>query len=282
MTIFGTSLTSSSYSCVQEREGTLRGATWNRYDTTWDWREGQIVTAGRQLTLHVHMHMHTLTKNWQKIPAMGLFSTSYILTILPDLTYVNVLLVLCVIYDCISKHLASPHPQIYQLPLTLLQNSWPWIMSLRSVSPQCWMGAVTLRHRLMALHPLLTASVMGRPCPPPPPSPTSSSRQLAVPGSSASWSAFWPHCSSLATTYRLRSERECAALCSGWWWVANEIRKRPQWNEDKSNNLDLRRSKQATLLPLTRIPPSPSKTFTRNFMRPPTSLWDHSSFPSWR
>lgn len=129
MTIFGTSLTSSSYSCVQEREGTLRGATWNRYDTEGDWREGQIVTAGRQLTLHVHMHMHTLTINWQKIAAMGLFSPSYILTMLPDLTYVHVLLVLRVIYDCISKHLASSHPQIYQLPLTLLQNSWPWIMS---------------------------------------------------------------------------------------------------------------------------------------------------------
>lgn len=61
MTIFGTSLTSSSYSCAQEREGTLRGATWNRYDMEGDWREGQTVTVGRQLTLH--MHMHKLTKN---------------------------------------------------------------------------------------------------------------------------------------------------------------------------------------------------------------------------
>lgn len=45
MTIFGTSLTSSSYSCVRERErergkgGTLRGATRNRYDMEGDWRE---------------------------------------------------------------------------------------------------------------------------------------------------------------------------------------------------------------------------------------------------
>lgn len=209
MTIFGTSLTSSSYSCIQEREGTLWGATWNGYDMEGDWREGQIVTVGRQLTLR--MHMHTLTRNWQKISSLGSLSPSYIFATVVRFD-LNTCFT-CVMRYIISEHLASSHPQIYQLLLMLLQNSWPRFMSLHSVSPQCWMGAVTLLHRLMVLHPLLTASVMGRPCPQLPPSPTSSSRQLAVPGSSASWSAFWPRCSSLAMTYHLRSERECAALC---------------------------------------------------------------------
>lgn len=134
MTIFGTSLTSSSYSCVQEREGTLRGATWNRYDTEGDWREGQIVTAGRQLTLHMHTHMHTLTKNWQKIAAMGLLSPSYILTIFPVLTYVHVLLVLdMIVYRNIWHHhtlKSISYPSLFYKTADL--DSRPSVPSLHS------------------------------------------------------------------------------------------------------------------------------------------------------
>lgn len=64
----------------------MRGATWNRHDMEGDWREGRIVTVGKQLTLCMCMHKHTRTKEMTENCMLGSLSACCTVAGLSDLT----------------------------------------------------------------------------------------------------------------------------------------------------------------------------------------------------